>query len=210
MSLFDDLRKKHTPEEMQTLMDILGDDFDDDLVPRSRLNKVIKQRNDLKKQVNSTTQVEDPDDDDDDDDNNSNSGDGGSATYTEKEVKKLLKAEREKAETGIKQVEVKYAALSKLREANAVDADLVFGLLDASKLSLNDKGELQGLEEAGLKTIQESKKFLFKEPDTDPSSNVPPGTGKNAGGKSKNNTDAVDTAIANVFAGYGLTQSENE
>lgn len=203
MSLFDDLRKKHTPEEMQTLMDILGDDFDDDLVPRSRLNKVIKQRNDLKKQLNSTTQVDDPEGDDDDDP--ATGGEGGTTTYTEKEVQKLLKAERAKTTQGIQQVEIKYAALSKLREANALDAELVYGLLDASKLSLNDKGELQGLDESGLKTIQENKKFLFKDPDSD----VPPGTGRNTG-KGGKNEDAVDAAIAGVFAGYGVTQSNEE
>lgn len=202
MSLFDDLRKKHTPEEMQTLMDILGDDFDDDLVPRSRLNKVIKQRNDLKKQLNTNTQVSDLDEDNNDSETKE---DGGSATYTEKEVQKLLKAAKLEAENGVKQVELKYAALSKLREANALDAELVFGLLDSTKLSLNEKGELQGLEEAGLNTIQESKKFLFREPKDD----VPSGTGKNTGLKDKNE-DAVDAAIAGVFARHGVVSSNED
>lgn len=207
MSLFDDLRKKHTPEEMQTLMDILGDDFDDDLVPRSRLNKVIKQRNDLKKQLSTPTHGTNSDDDSDDDD--SDDKNGGLTTYTEKEVQKLLKAEQAKATQGIQQVEIKYATLSKLREANALDAELVYGLLDSSKLSLNDKGELQGLDESGLKTIQESKKFLFRDPNAE--SGVPAGTGKGAGagGKGKNE-DAVDAAIASIFAGYGVKQSNED
>ena len=50
MSLYDTLRKSLTPELFTQVTDALGDDFDYDVVPRSRLNKVIKQRNDLRNQ----------------------------------------------------------------------------------------------------------------------------------------------------------------
>ena len=80
MSLHDDLKKKLSPENMQTLEDILGDDFEWDLVPRSRLNKVIKQRNDLKKQVN-TPNLNNSSKDDDDDDDVGDGNNSGSATY---------------------------------------------------------------------------------------------------------------------------------
>ena len=48
MSFLDTLRKNLTPELFTQVTDQLGDDFDFDLVPRSRLNKVIKQRNALR------------------------------------------------------------------------------------------------------------------------------------------------------------------
>ena len=51
MSLYDTLRKCLTPEQFTTVTDALGDDFDYDMVPRSRLNKVIKQRNELRDQL---------------------------------------------------------------------------------------------------------------------------------------------------------------
>ena len=205
MSLHDDLKKKLSPENMQTLEDILGDDFEWDLVPRSRLNKVIKQRNDLKKQVN-TPNLDTSSKDDDDDDNGDDGNNSGSATYSEKEVQKLLQAERDKASKAANDAEIKFATLSKLQAEKALDAELVFGLLDSSKLSFNDKHELQGLEEAGLKSIKEGKPFLFGE-DND----VPPGTGKQgAGGNNGKKGDAVDAAIANIFAGYNFTNSDSQ
>lgn len=205
MSLHDDLKKKLSPENMQTLEDILGDDFEWDLVPRSRLNKVIKQRNDLKKQVN-TPNLDTSSKDDDDDDNGGDGNNSGSATYSEKEVQKLLQAERDKASKAANDAEIKFATLSKLQTEKALDAELVFGLLDSSKLSFNDKHELQGLEEAGLKSIKEGKPFLFGEAD-----DVPPGTGKQgAGGNNGKKGDAVDAAIANVFAGYNFTDTSSQ
>lgn len=202
MSLLDDLRKKLSPENMQTVEDILGDDFDWDLVPRSRLNKVIKQRNELKKQV-ATPDYEPklPEDDDDDEGANKGKGSGSSATYSEQDVQKLLQAERAKSAAA----EIKYATLSKLQEEKALDADLVFGLLDVSKLSFNDKHEIQGLKEAGLETVKANKPFLFGE-----AGEVQPGTGKDGGqgGKRGKSGDAVDAAIASIFAGYGVAQEE--
>jgi len=47
----------------------------------------------------------------------------------------------------------------------AQDADLVSGLFDKSKLILGDDGKITGLDEQ-LKTLKESKAFLFKADDT--------------------------------------------
>lgn len=209
MSLLDDLRKKLKPEDLQTVEDILGDDFEWDLVPRSRLNKVIKQRNDLKKQVldggtqPSKSSRKNNDDDDIDDPDLT-----GDKTFTAEEVQKLLQKEATKSSDAVKNVEIKFATLSKLREANALDPDLVFGLLDSSKLGLSDKGELTGLKEAGFEDIQKNKAFLFSTEE-----DVPGGTGKQgSGGKGGKGGDALDAAIANVFAGYnvGSTTKEGE
>ena len=73
MSFYDTLRKNLTPELFTQVTDQLGDDFDFDLVPRSRLNKVIKQRNDLRDQLAEDSQPQGrkgkaPNEDDDDDD----------------------------------------------------------------------------------------------------------------------------------------------
>lgn len=45
---------------------------------------------------------------------------------------------------------------------SAQDADLVAGLIDKEKLILGDDGKVTGLEEQ-VKSLRESKKFLFKE-----------------------------------------------
>ena len=203
MSLLDDLKKKLTPENLQTVEDILGDDFDWDLVPRTRLNKVISQRNELKKQLNGGTPA-------------SSKGEGGSAkggkagddddvTYTQSEVEALLEKAKQQASKAATDVEIKYATLSKLREMGAIDPDIVYGLLDTSKLSLSDKGELVGFDTCGANELSKNKDYLFGGTE----GSVPPGTGKNSkGSKSKDN--AVDAAIANIFTGYGVSQVSEE
>lgn len=211
MSLHDDLQKKLSAEQMQQLDDILGDDFDWDLVPRDRLNKVIAQRNELRKQVSnpaSTSQQQQsikkkpaqPQSKANDDDDDSG------VTYSQEELDNLLKQEKDKMAAELNTYKVKQATLLKLQTEKALDPELVFGLLDASKLSLNDKGELQGLDDAGLKTIKEGKKFLFG--NTDSNNNVPSGTGKNGGGASGSGGDAVDAALADVFSGYTFIETD--
>ena len=71
MSLKDTLRQKLTPELFTQVTDALGDDFNFDVVPRSRLNKVIGQRDTLKEQLETAlkgTQTKGGSEDDDDDD----------------------------------------------------------------------------------------------------------------------------------------------
>lgn len=75
------------------------------------------------------------------------------------------------------------------------DEDLVAGLFDKTKLILNDDGKIMGLDEQ-LKTIQESKAFLFKE-------EGPEGTGGSIGGGGKpkpspNNADSVTDFIESI------------
>lgn len=52
--------------------------------------------------------------------------------------------------------------------ATAQDSDLVAGLVDRNKLILSDDGKITGLDEQ-LKTIKESKPFLFKQEEPKPS-----------------------------------------
>lgn len=74
-----------------------------------------------------------------------------------------------------KQKDAEYAQqLKALRLSNAIhlsitdaqDADIVAGLVDQSKLILGDDGKVTGLEEQ-LKTLRESKPFLFKAKEQD-------------------------------------------
>ena len=111
MSLLDTLRKSLSPELLTQVTDTLGDDFDFDLVPRSRLNTVIKQRNDLREQLgvdsqptakkNPAPKKEDPYDDEPLD---------GQLDLAA--LRSQLEAEKQKE---IAAVKIQYAALEKLR-----------------------------------------------------------------------------------------------
>lgn len=208
MSLHDDLQKKLSAEQMQQLDDILGDDFDWDLVPRNRLNKVIAQRNELRKQIDplkTPTKKKDPKKPTSED----GDGDDSGVTYTQEELANLLQQERDRVQGELNAFKVKQATLSKLQTEKALDPELVYGLLDATKLSLNDKGELQGLDDAGFKAIKEGKQFLFGEPE-DNNNNVPPGTGRDGAGSSGKGGDALDAAINDVFAGYSFIETDGK
>ncbi len=84
----------------------------------------------------------------------------------------------------------KYAdEIKEMKMANAIrsaigstaqDADLVAGLIDKSKLILSDDDKLTGIDEQ-IKTIKESKPFLFKDsndPSVDDNGEVTPPGGK--------------------------------
>lgn len=179
MSFQDTLRKNLTPELFTQVVDMLGDDFDFDLVPRSRLNKVIKQRNDLRDQLAGISQPQggkgsgkkgNNEGDDDDD-----LGDGAGSGVDIEELKRQLKSQSDRA---IQDVKIQYAALEKLRAANVIDPELLWSssAIDKTKLSLDEAGNLTGLDDM-LKDLQKNKAHLFKQKDQD----VPPGTGKDGG-----------------------------
>lgn len=54
-----------------------------------------------------------------------------------------------------------------LKEAKTLDENIVLGLLDKETIKVTDEG-LQGFQEQ-LKTLQESKSFLFQQPESDES-----------------------------------------
>lgn len=199
------LGKKLSKDLFAQVTDELGDDFDFDLVPRSRLNKVIAQRNELKTKLASQTQR---DDDDDDIDNGEADGAKGdktnsspAGTITEKELQKQLKLKDDEKDAAIKALTIKYAALDKLRRDGAIDPDLVFkSVLDSSKLTLDDKGELIGYDDQ-IKTVKEMKAFLFSKPGQ---SNVPGGTGKSGGAEDNGGLTGLDARLNQMIAGYGV------
>ena len=174
MSFQDTLRKNLTPELFEQVTDQLGDDFDYDLVPRSRLNKVIKQRNDLRNQIagipqpqNTKSKGKSEDDDGDD-----------SGIDNPVDIDELRRQLQEQKDLAVQGVKIQYAALEKLRAANVIDPELVWSsnVLDKTKLKLGDGDVLTGLDEQ-ITQLQKDKAHLFKIAGSD----VPPGTGKESG-----------------------------
>lgn len=180
MSLYDSLRKALTPELFTQVTDALGDDFDYDVVPRARLNKVIKQRNELRDQLAGNTQAQrgtSKTDEDDDELNTGKPADNKPVNVAE------LKAQWQKEQdAAVKAVRLQYAALEKLRAANVIDPELIWSsnVLDKSKIDLDDKGQVTGMDDM-LTQLQKDKAHLFKKA-TD---GVPGGTGKEGGDDGK-------------------------
>ena len=189
MSLKDTLRQKLTPELFTQVTDALGDDFNFDVVPRSRLNKVIGQRDTLKEQLESAlkgTQTKGGSEDDDDDDDfqmpDTTKGKGkkqsSGTTLTEEEMQQRINDATKKAQD---EVRIQYAGLDALRNANAVDPDLVFTLIDKSKLKFDDSGKLTGIDEQ-ITALKTSKPNLFPDGSNKGGrNNTPGGTGKDGG-----------------------------
>ena len=190
MSLKDTLRQKLTPELFTQVTDALGDDFNFDVVPRSRLNKVIGQRDTLKEQLETAlkgTQTKGGSEDDDDDDDdfqmpNTTKGKGkkqsSGTTLTEEEIQQRINDATQKAQN---EVRIQYAGLDALRNANAVDPDLVFTLIDKSKLKFDDSGKLTGIDEQ-ITALKTSKPNLFPDGSNKGGrKDTPGGTGKDGG-----------------------------
>ena len=173
MSLYDSLRKALTPELFTQVTDALGDDFDYDQVPRSRLNKVINQRNELRDQLSGISQSQ-----------SSNSSNHESDEAEKQKATESLDVEALKAQwlkeqgDAVKDVKLQYAALDKLRAAGAIDADLIWaaGLIDKSKIQQDDAGNITGLDEV-IDDLVTNRKNLF----VTQAQNAPSGTGKQGG-----------------------------
>ena len=173
MSLYDSLRKALTPELFTQVTDALGDDFDYDQVPRSRLNKVINQRNELRDQLSGISQSQ-----------SSNSSNHESDEAEKQKATESLDVEALKAQwlkeqgDAVKDVKLQYAALDKLRAAGAIDADLIWaaGLIDKSKIQQDDTGNITGLDEV-INDLVTNRKNLF----VTQAQNAPSGTGKQGG-----------------------------
>ena len=173
MSLYDSLRKALTPELFTQVTDALGDDFDYDQVPRSRLNKVINQRNELRDQLSGISQSQ-----------SSNSSNHESDEAEKQQATEQLDVEALKAQwlkeqgDAVKDVKLQYAALDKLRAAGAIDADLIWaaGLIDKSKIQQDDTGNITGLDEV-IDDLVANRKNLF----VTQAQNAPSGTGKQGG-----------------------------
>ena len=173
MSLYDSLRKALTPELFTQVTDALGDDFDYDQVPRSRLNKVINQRNELRDQLSGISQSQSSNS------SNHESDEAEKQKATEQLDVEALKAQWLKEQgDAVKDVKLQYAALDKLRAAGAIDADLIWaaGLIDRSKIQQDDAGNITGLDEV-IDDLVTNRKNLF----VTQAQSAPSGTGKQGG-----------------------------
>lgn len=184
MSLYDDLRKKLTPEQFTSITDALGDDFDYDVVPRSRLNKVIKQRNEWKEKAEGITQpTVSAGKEDDDDDFTDDKGKGKSTPATSKAKEVDEAALRAQFEQEKQRMRIEFAALNALRGMDALDPELALSQIKLDDVKLED-GKLVGFEEKA-NALKESKSFLFKA--TRNRSSAAGGTGKEGGDEGGDN-----------------------
>lgn len=168
MSFLDALKKNLTPEMYAQVTDALGDDFDFDLVPRTRLNKVIAQRNTLRDQLAGLSGEPKPPKTDLDDPEVQPGKPVDTAALEQKY--------KDQADEAIRGVKMQYAALSKLREAGVVDPEMVWSssVLDKTKITMDEHDKITGMDEM-LAQLKTDKAYLFKQ--TTP----PAGTGKNGG-----------------------------
>lgn len=178
MSLLDTLRKNLTPEQFAAVQDALGDDFNYDVVPRSRLNAVIKQRDEARRQAGNPAPQgsENPDDDD--------KGGAGSGSNPAGDAKSFTQADidaiKNQYTATIADMQKRYAATAKLREANFIDPDTVLsaGLIDLKKIKLDEAGAItEGLDDQ-ISSLAQSKPYMIAKVD-----NGQRGTGKQSGSK---------------------------
>ena len=189
MTLLEKLREKLGTELMSQVEDAVGDDFDWDFVPRSRLNKVIGQRNALSIKVQNLTEAAAAEDDDEDLDTK---GAGKDAKGDKKKNDGVdLEAIKSQHATELQNVAKRYAVLDYLRAQGARDPKLVLSMLDMDKITLDESETLQGIEDQVAAT-KESHDYLFQTAGDD----VSAGTGKDGGSDEGNETDPFEAVIA--------------
>lgn len=165
MSFLDALKKSLTPEMYAQVTDALGDDFDYDLVPRTRLNKVIAQRNTLRDQLAGLSGEPKPP-----------KADPDEPDVPPVDTAALEQKYKDQAAEAIRGVKMQYAALSKLREAGVVDPEMVWSssVLDKTKITMDEHDRIIGMDEM-LTQLKTDKAYLFKQ------ATPPAGTGKDGG-----------------------------
>ena len=160
MSLLDTLKKNLTPEMLSAVQDALGDDFNYDVVPRSRLNKVISQRDEARRQLGVGSSPSSAGDDGDD----GNGGPQPSAPkgFTQADIDAAVQAANARHAAELAQMRKQHAAIAKLQEQNFVDPNLVLsaGLIDFDKVTLDDGGLVTGGLDDQISSLAEAKPYL--------------------------------------------------
>lgn len=164
MSLLDTLKKNLTPEQLSAVQDALGDDFNYDVVPRSRLNKVIQQRDEARRQLNGAGTGGQGDDGDDGGAGSGNGAGSGAADkgFTQADIDAAVQAVKDAHEKELKQLRMNHAVLAKLQEQNFVDPNLILsaGLIDTTKVTLDDNGVITGGLDDQLSSLAEARPYL--------------------------------------------------
>lgn len=169
MSLLDTLRKHLAPDLLSQVQDQLGDDFDYDLVPRTRLNTVIKQRNTLRDQLAGGSPPAKK--------NSEGSTDGIEDFGVDLEA--LKQQYQQSADEQIAAVKLEYAAINMLRAAKVRDPEMVWSsnAINKANLKMSEDGRtVEGLADL-ITQLQKDKGHLFEAAEPP----VPPGTGKEGG-----------------------------
>ncbi len=200
MSILERLKKNLSSEQYSAVVDALGDDFDFDLVPRTRLNKVIGQRNALREQLASGLQTESAETDLDDETPATKKVPSESKpkpkTFTQEELDEQVTS-RENA------LKLRYAIRQQLKDAGALDTDLILnsnGLLDLTKLGIEDDKVTGGLENQ-INALKESKSFLFnaESKQKEKKEGAPAGTGKGTEDNDGLNDPVIDSKLGEIF-----------
>lgn len=164
MSLLDTLKKNLTPEQLSAVQDALGDDFNYDVVPRSRLNKVIQQRDEARRQLGQGGSASGEGDGGDDGVGSGNGAGSGAAGkgFTQADIDAAVNAAKADHEKQLKQLRMNHAVLAKLQEQNFVDPNLILsaGLIDTTKVTLDDNGVITGGLDDQLSSLAEARPYL--------------------------------------------------
>ena len=164
MSLLDTLKKNLTPEQLSAVQDALGDDFNYDVVPRSRLNKVIQQRDEARRQLDQGGNAGGEGDGGDGGDGSGNGAGSGAAGkgFTQADIDAAVNAAKADHEKQLKQLRMNHAVLAKLQEQNFVDPNLILsaGLIDTTKVTLDDNGVITGGLDDQLSSLAEARPYL--------------------------------------------------
>lgn len=182
MATFYDKLKKVLSKDTLALVDTeVGDDFDWNVIPYERFKKVNDARKELSEKVAEYEQQDE-----------SNS----SKMFTQEDIDKAVKAKEDELakqfDEQLTSMKIRDAALSKLRDVGALDAELLYDSPKFSKenLKLDANGALTGIDEV-IKAWKESKPVLFTE-------KVPDGTGKD-GGSDDSELGALDKTLNGIF-----------
>ena len=184
MSLLDALKKNLTPEQFSAVQDALGDDFNYDVVPRSRLNKVIQHRDEARRQLAGAGSGGQGGEGGEGDEGGAGSGNGAGAGagagkgFTQADIDAAVNAAKADHEKQLKQLRMNHAVLAKLQEQNFVDPNLILsaGLIDTTKVTLDDNGVITGGLDDQLSSLAEARPYLKND-----SNGGQRGTGKQSG-----------------------------
>ena len=209
MSLKDTL-KRNLPKELQDqVFDALGDDFDYDMVPRTRLNKVISQRNELRAALaNQPTPTKGDDDDDDDDDEGSKTPSKGDSQtppkgyVSKKEYDTVLENVKNQYEKDILNLRKQNIVLENLRAKGAIDPDTILksNLINLDELTFDEKNNLTGVAEK-IDALKKDKAYFF-------GATHERGTGKGGTDEDDEHGD-LDSKLDAIFGQYGPVESND-
>lgn len=193
MSILDNLKKKLTPELVSQIIDGVGDDFDWDMVPRTRLNKVIGERNALREQVASSTSDEDDVSKASGQPDKQKSESAKSKPLTQADIDAAVNAAKAEFDAERAKDKLQLAVTEKLRDAKVKRPELLLGQLKMDVVKFDDKGQLTGLDDQ-LATWKTSDPYLFGDLGSTP------GTGAQGKGAGTTDLASLQTQYATALS----------